>query len=97
MTTRTPSLWESERLTLDRSITLTVLYADTRMELPPLHACAMTLLHEIERRGITTQIVVPPLDDRFFVYLFGRGVLAPKNRFRWCTPQLKVEPMEVAL
>ena len=76
---------------------LTVLYADTRMELPPLHATAMTILNELEQRGIKTHIVLPELDDRFFVYLFGRGVPAPKNRFRWCTPQLKVEPMEKAL
>ena len=141
---RTPSLWENERLTLERSIdltresllthgrkyrhwavaysggkdstatatlvcyllatdqvpapeSLTVLYADTRMELPPLHACAMTILRELQQRGLKTQIVLPALDDRFFVYLFGRGVPAPKNRFRWCTPQLKVEPMECAL
>ncbi len=76
---------------------LTVLYSDTRMELPPLQACAMTILAELESRGIRTQVVLPALDDRFFVYLFGRGVPAPKNRFRWCTPKLKVEPMERAL
>src|SRR5581483_6060507 len=75
---------------------LTVLYSDTRMELPPLQACAMTILAELESRGIRTQVVLPALDDRFFVYLFGRGVPAPKNRFRWCTPKLKVEPMERA-
>lgn len=138
------SLWENERLTMERSIqltieslsaygslykhwaiaysggkdstatvtlvchlistgqiptpeSLTVLYADTRMELPPLHACAMTILGELQQRGIKTQVVLPTLDDRFMVYLFGRGVPAPKNRFRWCTPQLKVEPMENAL
>lgn len=141
---KTTSLWESERLTMKRSIeltieslsaygslykhwaiaysggkdstatvtlvahlietgqipapeSLTVLYADTRMELPPLHACAMTILSELEQRGIKTKVVLPALDDRFMVYLFGRGVPAPKNRFRWCTPQLKVEPMELAL
>lgn len=77
--------------------TLTVLYADTRMELTPLHASAMHLLHELEALGVKTQIVLPELDDRFFVYLFGRGVPAPKNMFRWCTPQLKIEPMEKAL
>jgi len=138
------SLWEAERLTLERSLeltkeslrlygslyahwaiaysggkdstavvslvthliasgevpapkSLTVLYADTRMELPPLHAAAMQLLGTLRQRGITTQVVFPALDDRFFVYIFGRGVPPPKNRFRWCTPQLKVEPMEVAL
>src|SRR5579859_7228635 len=122
------SLWESERLTMQRSIdltiaslqeygqlyrhwaiaysggkdstatvtlvahliatrqipqpkSLTVLYADTRMELPPLQACAMTMLRELQARGIHTQIVLPQLDKRFFVYLFGRGVPAPKNLF----------------
>ncbi len=77
--------------------TLTVLYADTRMELTPLHASAMNLLQELEARGIKTQIVLPALDDRFFIYMFGRGVPAPKNRFRWCTSQIKIEPMEAAL
>lgn len=141
---RNESLWEGERLTLERSIaltidslqvygagyrhwaiaysggkdssatvtlvafliatgaipppeSLTVLYADTRMELPPLHACAMTILGELQARGIHTQVVLPDLDERFFVYMFGRGVPAPKNLFRWCTPQLKIEPMENAL
>lgn len=76
---------------------LTVLYSDTRMELPPLQASALHLLSELSVRGIKTQIVTPALDDRFFVYMFGRGVPAPKSRFRWCTPQLKIEPMERAL
>jgi DNA sulfur modification protein DndC len=76
---------------------LTVLYADTRMELPPLQISAKGVLAELERRGIKTQVVLPALDDRFFVYIFGRGVTPPKNRFRWCTPQLKVEPMLNAL
>src|SRR5271165_4517671 len=117
MTARTLSLWEGERLTMERSIqltiesleayaslykhwaiaysggkdstatvtlvawliatgqipapqSLTVLYADTRMELPPLHATAMKILGELQRRGIKTQIVLPEMDDRFFVYMF---------------------------
>lgn len=76
---------------------LTVLYADTRMELPPLNMAAMTILGELQKLGVTVQVVLPALDDRFFVYMYGRGVPAPKNMFRWCTPQLKVEPMEAAL
>jgi DNA sulfur modification protein DndC len=143
--TRTPSLWESERLTLEHAIelatqslqeygrtyrhwaiaysggkdsstvvtlvaallaqgqiprpeSLTVLYADTRMELPPLQMAALQILADLRTRGIATQVVMPPLDDRYMVYMFGRGVPPPKNRaFRWCTPQLKVEPMERAL
>lgn len=76
---------------------LTVLYADTRMELPPLQQGAMSLLRTLAQQGFTTQVVLPKIDDRFFVYMLGRGVPPPKNRFRWCTPQLKIEPMHAAL
>lgn len=77
--------------------TLTVLYADTRMELPPLQHSAMLILRELEKRGISVRVVLPPMDERFFVYMFGRGVPPPKNRFRWCTSQIKIEPMLAAL
>lgn len=77
--------------------TLTVLYADTRMELPPLHACAMDVLQELRDMGIQTKVVLPELDERYFVYMLGRGVPPPKNRFRWCTAQIKIEPMLAAL
>lgn len=76
---------------------LTVLYADTRQELPPLQATAMDLLNVVRSDGFSGKVVLPGLDDRFYVYMFGRGVPPPKNRFRWCTPQLKVEPMQAAL
>lgn len=80
-----------------KPISLTVLYADTRMELPPLQVCALAILAQLEKMGIKTQVVLPPLDERFFVYMLGRGVPPPKNRFRWCTPMLKITPMEMAL
>src|SRR6267142_3511285 len=76
---------------------LTVVYADTRMEITPLHISAMKVLAELRERGIETRIVLPAIDDRFFVYMFGRGVPPPKNRFRWCTAQIKIEPMLNAL
>jgi DNA sulfur modification protein DndC len=78
-------------------LSLTVLYADTRMELPPLQAAALAMLAELRKRGIDARVVYPAMDDRFFVYMFGRGVPPPSNTFRWCTPQLKVEPMLAAL
>lgn len=73
---------------------LTVLYADTRQELPPLHIGAMRMLAALRERGVQTQVVLPPMDDRYWVYVLGRGVPPPNNNtLRWCTPQLKVEPM----
>lgn len=76
---------------------LTVLYADTRQELPPLQATAMLLLAKLREQGIQTKVVLPEMDKRFYVYMLGRGVPPPKNRFRWCTGQLKVDPMMNAL
>lgn len=76
---------------------LTVLYSDTRMELPPLQQTAMRLLSELQRDGFETKVAMSPIDDRFFVYMFGRGVPPSSNTFRWCTPQLKVEPMQAEL
>ncbi len=77
--------------------TLTVLYADTRMELPPLQQNALSLLAHLRQDGYRAQVVLPEIDRRFFVYMLGRGVPPPKNRFRWCTPMLKIEPMQRAL
>ncbi len=76
---------------------LTVLMSDTRMELPPLFSTAMQIMAELRAVGVKTQVVMPQMDDRFFVYMLGRGVPPPSNTFRWCTAQLKIEPMVAAL
>lgn len=80
-----------------RPRSLTVLYADTRMELPPLHEAAMRTLKVVREKGFEARVVLPSMDDRFMVYMLGRGVPPPSNTFRWCTGQLKVEPMLAAL
>jgi DNA sulfur modification protein DndC len=76
---------------------LTILYADTRMEYPPLQQTAVRVMAALQRDGFDARIVLPEVDDRFFVYMLGYGVPPPTNRFRWCTPKLKVEPMMAAL
>jgi DNA sulfur modification protein DndC len=77
-----------------RPETLTVLYADTRMELLPLWLAAQDILAELSERGIEVRIVMAPMDKRFLVYILGRGVPPPNNNtLRWCTRQIKIEPM----
>ena len=77
---------------------LEVLYADTRMELPPLWLAAQDIKAELEERGIPVHIVTAPMDKRFLVYILGRGVPPPNNNtFRWCTRQIKIDPMAGAL
>ena len=73
---------------------VTVLYADTRQELPPLYFAARHIMDELEERGIECRTVCAPLDKRFMVYMLGRGVPPPNNNtLRWCTRQIKVDPM----
>lgn len=76
---------------------LSIMYADTQMELPPLQIAATGVMAVLRERGMATRVILPPLDDRFFVYILGRGVPPPSNTFRWCTPRIKVEPMMAAL
>jgi DNA sulfur modification protein DndC len=87
---------------IDKPESLTILYADTRQELPPLHVSALNVLDALRDRlqphfqegGFETRVVQPDLDYRYFVYILGRGVPPPSNTFRWCTPKLKVMSME---
>lgn len=77
-----------------RPETLTVCYADTRMELLPLYIAAVGIREGLERRGVDVRVVMAPLDKRFLVYILGRGIPPPNNNtFRWCTRQIKIEPM----
>jgi DNA sulfur modification protein DndC len=84
---------------LPRPAKLFVFYADTRQELPPIQQSAeqiMALLRE--RDWIEVVAVRAPLDKRFMVYILGRGVPPPNNNtLRWCTRQIKVDPMAHAL
>lgn len=77
-----------------------VLYADTRVEPPPVINNVRELLKRINRwareRGlpVKTKILYPEPKDNFFVLMLGKGYLPPTNWFRWCTERLKVRPMK---
>jgi DNA sulfur modification protein DndC len=78
--------------------TLTVFAADTRLELTPLWLSAQVLKKQMEDCGVRVEIVRAPLDKRFLVYILGRGVPPPNNgTLRWCTRQIKIEPMNEAV
>lgn len=84
---------------LPRPARLHVFYADTRQELPPIQRAAELLMAMLAQRDwIKVTVVRAPLDKRFMVYILGRGVPPPNNNtLRWCTRQIKVEPMAEAL
>lgn len=86
---------------------LTVLYADTRLELLPLWLSAATIREELADHApalaalgcaLDVRTVTAPMDKRFLVYILGRGVPPPNNTtLRWCTRQIKVDPMRAEL
>ncbi len=76
---------------------ITVCYADTRMEITPLWLSAKNIMNHLRSMDIRVIEATAPMDDRFMVYILGRGVPPPSNTFRWCTGQIKVEPMTAAL
>lgn len=81
-----------------RPETLTILYADTRMELLPLYVAAREIRTDLVEKGLDVRTVMAPLDKRFLVYILGRGVPPPNNNtLRWCTRQIKVDPMAAEL
>lgn len=83
---------------IPRPKSLTVFYADTRQELTPLAIAARQIMDELEERGVHVEVVTAPLDKRFMVYILGRGVPPPNNNtLRWCTRQIKIDPMQHAL
>ena len=90
-------MWAIKNNLIPKPKNLYVLYADTGMELTPLWATADRFLEELRTQGVDARRVLPPLDDRFYVYMLGRGVKPPSNRFRWCTERIKIKPMEAEL
>lgn len=97
-TTLTLLVWLIDTGRIRRPKTLTVFYADTRQELLPLANAASQLMDELKERGIHVEVVTAPMDKRFMVYILGRGVPPPNNNtLRWCTRQIKIDPMTQAL
>ncbi len=96
--TLTVLCWLIDAGKIEAPKTLTVFYADTRLELPPLQAAAEQIMDELRERGIQVEVVRAPLQKRFMVYILGCGVPPPNNNtLRWCTRQIKIDPMQAAL
>lgn len=91
-------IWLLETKQISSPQSLTIFYADTRLELTPLSIAAHNIIEELQERGYNAKKVMAELDKRFMVYMLGRGVPPPNNQtLRWCTTQIKITPMEQAL
>lgn len=78
---------------------VTVIYCDTGVEIPMASALARQALHDLASEAreldlpISTHILSPPLTERFFVKVIGRGYPPPTDKFRWCTDRLRIDPV----
>ena len=83
---------------IQRPKSLTIFYADTRLELTPLSLAAYSIIEELKEKGFEVNVVMADMDNRFMVYMLGRGVPPPNNQtLRWCTQKIKIKPMQDAL
>lgn len=89
--------WAIKSGKIKRPKTLTVMAADTRLELTPLWLAAQEIIEELKELDIEVQTAMADLPNRFLPYILGRGVPPPSNTFRWCTPRIKIDPMQKAL
>lgn len=78
-----------------------VFYCDTGVEIPVVRKYVYKALKKIckeaslDKIPITTKIVQPCINDRYFVNMIGKGYPPPTNKFRWCTDRLRVNPTKL--
>ena len=82
---------------------LDVLYSDTLVEIPPLHAQALAFLQHLEGLAreaslpIFTHRLRPPMEERFWFCVLAKGYPPPHRAFWWCTKRLKIQPVSRTL
>jgi DNA sulfur modification protein DndC len=75
-----------------------IISSDTLVETPMVSNSVretLKLIKEFAARNdlpIKTQIVIPEIDQTFWVNVIGRGYPTPNQMFRWCTDRMKIDP-----
>lgn len=75
-----------------------VISSDTLVETPLIIDYISTTLdlieEEAQKQGLPfeTEKVKPLIDQTFWVNLIGRGYPSPRQKFRWCTDRMKIDP-----
>ncbi len=75
-----------------------VITTDTLVENPIVSAWVrkslahLKLAAEAQGLPIEPHLLYPEIKDTFWVNLIGKGYPSPRNRFRWCTERLKIQP-----
>jgi len=83
----------------NRNRPVTILYCDTGVEIPLASALANSALSGLAEEArlfdlpLRTRVLSPPVQERFFAKVLGRGYPPPTDKFRWCTDRLRIDPV----
>ncbi len=83
-----------------RTKTIHVITNDTLVENPIISTWVkrslekMQLAAKEQKMPIETHLTYPAIQDTFWVCLIGKGYPTPRQRFRWCTDRLKIQPAD---
>jgi len=75
-----------------------VISSDTLVETPLIISSINQTLMKIQDKALElglpleTHKVKPPIEKTFWVSLLGKGYPSPRQKFRWCTDRMKIEP-----
>lgn len=70
-----------------------VVHSNTLMEMPFLETLVRRVQAFVESKGVKFYFLTPPLTQRFYYNVIGRGVSIPNRSSRWCTDKLKIRPI----
>ncbi len=77
-----------------------VITTDTQVENPIVAAWVRNSLERMkiaakeQEMPVEPHLLYPAVKDTFWACLIGKGYPAPRNRFRWCTERLKIQPAD---
>ncbi|MBO1351843.1 MAG: DNA phosphorothioation system sulfurtransferase DndC [Hormoscilla sp. GUM202] len=81
-----------------RTKTIHVITTDTMVENPIVSTWVINSLKKMKETAqnlkmpIEPHLLQPEITHTYWVGLIGKGYPAPRHKFRWCTPRLKIDP-----
>ena len=78
---------------------VTVVCTDTRVEIPAIAEIIEGTLDRMRKcsqqngLNISAYLLKPIYEESFWVNIIGQGYPPPNRTFRWCTPRMKIDPV----
>ncbi len=80
---------------------ISVVCTDTKVEIPAIAEMIdgtlsrMRKFSEANNLNIDANLLMPEIEQSFWVNIIGRGYPPPNRTFRWCTQRMKIDPVNV--